>query len=458
MPHTRILCDWLNCQGCPDCPDIPFGRPAEEVVAELKALDPEDATFLPPTDRSHKPGDDKCFCPKCVRVRSDAFLRERFGKTLPIHVQAERAEQRVVDLENERLDRLALSRLDRVNATIAPDVLADDTFESLRVDMTGDVDLSPTQVILETVDGTAVIYAGKVSWLYGEPSGGKSWVTIIVANEAVLQGGRVLVMDFEDTATTYKQRGSIIAFNPGTYDDAFAYFNVAVTDSPTAMLGAMDWMDGAVNPAMNLVIIDAAESSGCPSDGRDVMPWATKMIHPWRDKGWAVLVVDHVPKALDNRPMGPIGSQAKRAQITGAALSVRGTPWTKAADGKIYLVNEKDRPGDLPAGRGKCIGVIAGTWADVGGERAFGYTVTAGADRTPETPLNRQILQMIADAGVDGVKGKRTIRLKIQGGNDAKDSALQGLIDTGLVNQVMVGKTYSYTVTTLGTQLLAGQE
>ena len=48
--------------------------------------------------------------------------------------------------------------------------------------------------------------------------------------------------------------------------------------------------------------------------------------------------------------------------------------------------------------------------------------------------------------------------LKIQGGNDAKDSALQGLIDTGLVNQVMVGKTYSYTVTTLGTQLLAGQE
>ena len=352
--------------------------------------------------------------------------------------------------------------MDRVDARYAEGdastVDATETFDSLRIDMAGDVDLAPTPAILVTVDGTPVVYAGKVSWLYGEPSSGKSWVSIITANEAVLQGGRVLVMDFEDTATTYKQRGSIIAFDPGVYDDSFAYFNVAVPDSPTALAGAIEWLEGAVNPAMNLVVIDAAESSGCPSDGKDIMPWATKMIHPWRGKGYAVLVVDHVPKSLDNRPMGPIGSQAKRAQITGAALSVKGTPWTKQADGKIYLINEKDRPGDLPAGRGKAIAVIEGNWADIGGERAFGYSISAGSDRTPETPLNRQILEMIANAGPEGVKGKRTIRLKVQGKNNAKDSALQGLIDTGLVNQVMVGQTYTYTITELGAQLLEGQE
>ena len=64
----------------------------------------------------------------------------------------------------------------------------EDTFEALRVDMSGEVDLSPTPAILETVDGTPVLYAGKVTWLYGEPSSGKSWVSIMAANEAVLTG------------------------------------------------------------------------------------------------------------------------------------------------------------------------------------------------------------------------------------------------------------------------------
>ena len=44
----------------------------------------------------------------------------------------------------------------------------------------------------------------------------------------------MLVMDFEDTATTYKQRGSILAFDPGIHGDSFAYFNVAVTALPTS--------------------------------------------------------------------------------------------------------------------------------------------------------------------------------------------------------------------------------
>ena len=370
---------------------------------------------------------------------------KRAVKRQEIHDKQRHSEQ-----ENRRMDRVDARYVEGEASTVD----GEDTFDSLRVDMCGDVDLAPTPAILVTVEGTPVVYAGKVSWLYGEPSSGKSWVSIIAANEAVLQGGRVLVMDFEDTATTYKQRGSIIAFDPGVYDDSFAYFNIAVPDSPTALAGAIEWLEGAVNPAMNLVVIDAAESSGCPSDGKDIMPWATKMIHPWRDKGWGVLVVDHVPKAVDNRPMGPIGSQAKRAQITGAALSVRGTPWTKQADGKIFLINEKDRPGDLPAGRGKAIAVIDGNWADIDGERAFGYTINMGSDATPDIPLNRQILAVIAAAGPDGIKSKNELRRTIKGNHNAKDAAIQGLVDTGLILETKVGIGFTYTVTEHGIQLL----
>ena len=171
-----------------------------------------------------------------------------------------------------------------------------------------------------------------------------------------------------------------------------------------------------------------------------------------------MLVVDHVPKAVDNRPEGPIGSQAKRAQVTGAALSVKGTPWTKQADGKIYLINQKDRAGDLPAGRGKCIAVIEGNWADIDGERAFGYAVNVGSEQSSDVPLNRQILELIDNAMPDGVRGKNTMRRTIKGNNNAKDSALKGLIDTGLVVETKDGQTLIYTTTDAGIKLLENHQ
>ena len=42
--------------------------------------------------------------------------------------------------------------------------------------------------ILERADGEIIIYAGKVSSVYGEPSGGKSWIGLMTAIEADPQG------------------------------------------------------------------------------------------------------------------------------------------------------------------------------------------------------------------------------------------------------------------------------
>ena len=108
MVDTRILCDWQNCQGCPDCPDIRFGRPAGEILAELKRQDP-DAPEPSDKRRGHTPGDNNCLCPGCVKVRSDIFFREQFGVTLNV-------ESREAILQHERLDRRAIAQLDYATA------------------------------------------------------------------------------------------------------------------------------------------------------------------------------------------------------------------------------------------------------------------------------------------------------------------------------------------------------
>ena len=200
MPHTRILCDWLNCQGCPDCPDIPFGRPAEEVVAELKARDPFDASLLPPTNRNHQPGDSNCFCPGCVKVRSDIFFREQFGVTLNV-------ETRENILQHERLDRRAIAQLDYATAH-APGQVA--PVDGLTIaDFTQEVTLLDAERLppaLTRTDGATLLYEERFNTLTAETAQGKSWLALMVAIERLRAGRNVFWLDFEDRATTLATR------------------------------------------------------------------------------------------------------------------------------------------------------------------------------------------------------------------------------------------------------------
>ena len=76
------------------------------------------------------------------------------------------------------------------------------------------VDLSPLPALLKRQDGATILYAGKLNWLFGIPGSGKSWVAIIAANEAILCGGRVLIMDYEDSKATFQRRAALIGLNP----------------------------------------------------------------------------------------------------------------------------------------------------------------------------------------------------------------------------------------------------
>ena len=165
------------------------------------------------------------------------------------------------------------------------------------------VDLAPLPAVVQRQDGATVLYAGKLNWIFGLPGSGKSWVSIIAIQEAVLRGGNVLLLDFEDTPATFQRRAALLGFNPALYADSFRYIRPGLTDTPTAIAEAQQWLTTATDASMSLAVVDAAESSGCPSDGSDVNPWLARMVKPWRDVGAGVLCVDHIPKRGADRGM-----------------------------------------------------------------------------------------------------------------------------------------------------------
>ena len=302
--------------------------------------------------------------------------------------------------------------------------------------------------LLQRDDGSTIFYANKLNAMYGEPGTGKSWVALIAAYETILMGGRVMWWDFEDDPDTLARRAQSLGILEYVQDKSSFRFCDSSLEEPTETIARQQISDWLTEVDNSLVIIDAAESSGCPSDGKDVAPWFRKMVHPWITAGAGVLFLDHVPKSRIDRPLGPIGSGHKRAVVSGASVYVTGSPWNKEVGGGIKLVNHKDRNGDLPAGIGKQIALITGQHVD--GVLRYAITAPKGDDQEPPDDLKYELLARIVDTGFDGVKGSMEIRKLVKGKGQDIDKALNELVANGLVDYKMVGQAKNYAATQAG--------
>ena len=333
-----------------------------------------------------------------------------------------------------------------------PDVRDDDPADPTFDDLCLPVTATPPErlpAILERDDGETVIYAGRFTSLYGDPGGGKSWGALIIALEAARRGGRVCFWDHEDRPSTLAQRAQLLGGLATVTDaDAFRFVVPELADYLTAKGEALTWLLAAPEPTYSLVVIDAAESAGAPSDGADVAPWIRAYVDPWRRADVAVVVIDHVAKRREGT-RGPVGSTHKRSRVDGAALLAIGTPWTKTAAGYVTLINEKDRPGDLPAGRYQPVATIRG---DYDAHGAFAWRVTAPQATAPDATddVDGQLLSAIADAGDIGLVGTRAIRDAAGGTGKKADAATARLITAGLVTKTPHGRGYRYVITADG--------
>ena len=331
--------------------------------------------------------------------------------------------ERATDLEERKLaqDERAMSRLEVRQEAAAADAedsepVAELTLADFEMPMDGsDLDLAPT-AMLTRKDGETLLYKGKLNFIFGTPGGGKSWVALRCVEETLLQGHRAIYWDHEDTPATLKRRASVIGLDlaDSWKEGQFKYLRPGVEGSTKEqsrpMTEALEWVAGGDGPT--LVVIDSAESAGCPSDGADVVPWLAKIVLPFLNVGATVLVIDHIPKRKEGRPLGPIGSQHKLARIDGAALLVTGVPWTQKADGHLVLTNHKDRHGQLPAPNGKAVARVIGTHE--GDSLYMNITSPEKEDNLQESYI--PTLRALADASQDGIRGQKAMRDLVVGG------------------------------------------
>ena len=404
-------CDGLNCEGCHGCeniPYVPFGRPVQDILDEV-----------------------------------DAFHRAQLDKTWAGWGYSE--ELRAVLHKDVVVSEEEMDRLLEIDLSGPPQYLRHVKDVKLKVD--GD----KLPALLQRSDGETLLYSGKLNTLFGEPGTGKSWLALIAANEVILGGGRAVWWDFEDSPDTIARRGENLGALTHLQDKGSFLFVGASLQEPGEFLARQElaaWLGEVPN---SFIVIDAAESAGCPSDGGDVVPWYKANIDVWLMAGVGVLLLDHVPKRREDRPKGGIGSQHKLARIDGVALYISGVPWNKQTGGGMKLTVHKDRQGDLPAATGKVAAVIKGVYKD----GVLDYSITAPTD--DDIPdVADALLDKIAKAGFDGVSGQRNIRTLVKGRGKDIDTALSELISNGLVERVKDGKAYTYYATTAGQDVVEG--
>ena len=161
--------------------------------------------------------------------------------------------------------------------------------------------VSPPPAAYMRSDGATLIPECTLSAIYGMPSGGKSFIALDVARSVAQQGGRVLWWDFEDTKETLLTRANAIGFGELDGLDNVGYVPAALADDANALALATHWVkQGEI---AGLVVIDACNSAGCPSDGADVSPWFQAHVDPF-GKDVTMLLLDHIPKRSDDRAPG----------------------------------------------------------------------------------------------------------------------------------------------------------
>ncbi len=229
----------------------------------------------------------------------------------------------------------------------------DDTASWAPVDLTGFLDGTHSPAVptlLTRTDGVALVYPGLTHSFHGESESGKSMLLQIEAVRLIMNGQRVLFVDFESDPGAITERLLMFGATLEAVRDRFVYIRPEANPrSTTAELRAWTAM---LDQAYTLAVIDGVTDSlgvfgYATNSNDDITDWARTVPRRIADRtGAAVCVIDHVTKDGDTRGRFAIGGQAKMNGLTGAAYTVAvAEPLGRSLRGVIVVRVAKDRPG-----------------------------------------------------------------------------------------------------------------
>jgi hypothetical protein len=216
--------------------------------------------------------------------------------------------------------------------------------------LSGELPESPKPEMLVRTDGHAVLYKGQVNMFYGEPESGKTWVALAAVAEAVRGGGKGIFIDLDHNGLLAIVTRLIFLGVPQdllTDSDRFRYIEPEDADELKRVIKYLKlWKPdvavvdsiGELLPALNL-------NSSNPDDFTKAH---SAVMKPLAIAGSCVIVIDHVPKNVENKVHGPTGTAAKKRAIGGAMIRVVvKSGFAPGQGGSCFLAITKDRHGGL---------------------------------------------------------------------------------------------------------------
>jgi hypothetical protein len=289
-------------------------------------------------------------------------------------------------------------------------------------------------------DGAGLVYAGRVNGFAGASGSGKSMVAMFVAVQEISIGNHALYVDLEDDEIGTVGRMLDLGADPAHIIERFHYLH---PDEPYG-LEAHIHVTGLVDKHRpTFVVIDSTGESMAldgkdPNDDPETARWYKKLPAALAKRGPAVVTLDHVKKDDDGTGMWPIGSQRKRAAITGSLYMVSTIrEFAKGKPGAAKLTCAKDRCGNYTRGS-----KVAEFTVEPDGQ-AMTAALTApvaAADFRPTVLMERVSRYLELHPGAT----LRNIRDEVQGRGNAKDTALAILVKEGFVTREQHGQAYQH--------------
>lgn len=206
--------------------------------------------------------------------------------------------------------------------------------------------------ILQVEGALPLFYPGRINGLFGESGTLKTFVALAAIHHCATQGQRSLLIDYEDNPAGITER--LIQLG-------FADYEIALVDyrNPSTGIGyGLEYLTEHVDGGdYHLIVIDStgeAQAAGAVKGNADeenalwfaLLKRVSRLL-----QGPAVLVLDHIPKDPDAPTGYAIGSQRKRAAITGASYRIDAIREpARGRDGKLKLTVAKDKPGNRAKG------------------------------------------------------------------------------------------------------------
>lgn len=176
--------------------------------------------------------------------------------------------------------------------------------------------------ILYRADDAKLFYRGEINSVIGESESGKTWMTLLAAYQLIRAEEHVLFIDFEDSPAQVLLRLLGMGITESELAKFFHYIQPAGAFGDIARAEFEGWIqdmamvviDG-VTEAMSMHSLNGREENDIASFYAIMPKWIAA-------RGPAVVMIDHVPKSKDNRGGYAIGSQHKKAGLTGASYTV----------------------------------------------------------------------------------------------------------------------------------------